>query len=155
MITKLFLTEALSSVGEVLLVDETKAYIAKLSGPRARILVDNIDHLPMNIIIPRIGGSRTLEYGLEYSCFPSQCERCKSFDHLVSRCPVIRRTLEERYPDRSRNKEQPSAGTDPTNKDQVQAPAPTRHQSLPVAQLKWGPKLVWHQFPDNPVPLAV
>lgn len=49
--TKPFLIEALAIVGEVLLVDESEAYRAKMSRPRVRILTEDIDNLPRQKIL--------------------------------------------------------------------------------------------------------
>lgn len=51
---KTFLWETFNNFSEVLTVDETESYRAKLSGPRVRLLITDIDKLPRKILIPRL-----------------------------------------------------------------------------------------------------
>lgn len=100
--TKAFLQEVVGHIAEVLLVDDTESYQTKLSGPRVRILTENVNTLPKTIRINRHDGAGEAEFSMEYSGFPTQCERCRSFDHLVSKCPLHRRPVEEQISEKSK-----------------------------------------------------
>lgn len=62
-----FLRETFSSFTEVLVVDDTESYREKLSGPRVRILVEDINKLPEKILIPRLDWEGEILYDIEYS----------------------------------------------------------------------------------------
>ena len=74
-------------IGQVIAIDNSEAYRAKLFGPRIRILVKYITSLPHTVVLPRLDGDGVVEYSLEYSGLPQQCGRCRSMDHQVRYCP--------------------------------------------------------------------
>lgn len=74
-------------IGQVISIDNSEAYRAKLFGPRIRLLVQDIHQLPQKVVIPRLDGEGTVEYTLEFSGLPKQCGRCRAYDHLVRNCP--------------------------------------------------------------------
>lgn len=74
-------------IGQVIAVDNSEAYRAKLFGPRIRILVRDLDNLPKTVVLPRLDEEGVVEYNLEYSGLPHQCGRCRSRDHQVRQCP--------------------------------------------------------------------
>lgn len=122
-------------IGQVIAIDSSEAYRAKLFGPRIRILVRDIDHLPNTVVLPRLDGEGFIDYQLEYSGLPHQCGRCRSRDHLVRHCP--RRDF------KVQRREQPRPKPSPTNPDPhpsnpqtethtvTQTPGPTPHLDLP------------------------
>ena len=74
-------------IGQVIAVDTSEAYRTKLFGPRVRLLVKNLDDLPLTAVLPRLDGEGVVEYNLEFSGLPNQCGRCRSRDHQVRYCP--------------------------------------------------------------------
>jgi len=76
-----------AQIGKVVAVDNSEAYRAKLFGPRIRILVQDLNTLPLTIALPKIEGEGKVRYLLEYSGLPNQCGRCRSRDHPVRSCP--------------------------------------------------------------------
>ena len=74
-------------IGQVISIDNSEAYRAKLFGPRIRLLVRDLHQLPQTVVIPRLDGDGTVEYQLEFSGLPKQCGRCRAHDHLVKNCP--------------------------------------------------------------------
>ena len=74
-------------IGQVISIDNSEAYRAKLFGPRIRLLVRDLDTLPHTVILPRLDGEGTIEYALEFSGLPNQCGRCRSREHQVRFCP--------------------------------------------------------------------
>ena len=74
-------------IGQVIAIDNSELYRAKLFGPRIRLLVKDLNSLPRKIAIPRLDREGVVEYSLEYSGFPNQCGRCRSRDHQVRYCP--------------------------------------------------------------------
>ena len=82
-----FLRTIGAHIGQVIAIDNSEAYRAKLFGPRIRILVSDINNLPQSVVLPRIDGEGEVEYQLEYSGLPNQCGRCRALDHHVRHCP--------------------------------------------------------------------
>lgn len=82
-----FLRTIGEQMGQVITIDSSEAYRAKLFGPRIRILVRSLYDLPQSIVLPRLDREGTVEYKLEYSGLPNQCGRCRSRDHQVRHCP--------------------------------------------------------------------
>jgi len=76
-----------TQLGQVIAIDNSDVYKAKLFGPRIRLLVQDIDDLPRKITIPRLDGEGVVEYSLEYNGLPNQCGRCRSREHQVRHCP--------------------------------------------------------------------
>ena len=74
-------------IGQVIAINNLEAYMAKLFGPRVRLLVNNLDSLPQTVVLPRLGGDGIVEFNLEYSGLPNQCGRCRSREHQVRHCP--------------------------------------------------------------------
>ena len=74
-------------IGQVVAIDNSEAYRAKLFGPRIRILVRDLDNLPCTAVLPRLDGTGVVEYNLEYIGLPNQCGRCRSREHQVRHCP--------------------------------------------------------------------
>ena len=85
-------------IGQVIAVDNSEAYRAKLFGPRVRLLVTNIDDLPQTVVLPRLDGEGAVEYNLEFSGLPNQCGRCRSREHQVRFCPKTLNRGEESIP---------------------------------------------------------
>ena len=83
----IFLQTIGEQIGQVISIDNSEAYRAKLFGPRIRLLVKDLDDLPLSIILPRSDGKGTIEYALEFSGLPNQCGRCRSRKHQVRFCP--------------------------------------------------------------------
>jgi hypothetical protein len=81
------LQEIGEQIGQVISIDNSEAYKAKLFGPRIRLLVKDIDDLPHTVVIPRLDGKGTIEHALEFSGLPNQCGRCRARDHQVRHCP--------------------------------------------------------------------
>jgi hypothetical protein len=73
-------------IGKVIAVDNSEAYMAKLFGPRIRILVRDLKNLPQSVILPRLDEEGVVKYKVEYSGLPSQCGRCRSTEHIVRFC---------------------------------------------------------------------
>ena len=82
-----FLRTVGDQIGQVIAIDNSDAYRAKLFGPRIRILIRDIQTLPHTVVLPRLDGEGSVEYTLEYSGLPHQCGRCRSRDHQVRHCP--------------------------------------------------------------------
>ena len=82
-----FLQTIGSQMGQVIAIDSSEAYRAKLFGPRIRILVKDLNTLPHTVVLPRLDGEGEVEYTLEYSGMPNQCGRCRSREHQVRHCP--------------------------------------------------------------------
>ena len=82
-----FLRTVGEQIGQVITVDNSDAYMAKLFGPRIRLLVRDLKTLPQAVVLPRLNGEGEVEYKLEYNGLPSQCGRCRSTEHLVRFCP--------------------------------------------------------------------
>lgn len=74
-------------IGQVISIDSSEAYKAKLFGPRIRLLVRDLHDLPHVVVVPRLDGDGTVEYALEFSGLPNQCGRCRTHDHQVRKCP--------------------------------------------------------------------
>lgn len=74
-------------IGQVISIDNSEAYRAKLFGPRIRLLVRDLDNLPNTVVLPRLDGEGLIEYALEFSGLPNQCGRCRSREHQVRFCP--------------------------------------------------------------------
>ena len=101
-------------IGQVIAIDNSEAYRAKLFGPRIRILVKDLNNLPHTVVLPRLDGEGVVEYNLEYSGLPHQCGRCRSRDHQVRHCPKKESKIQRRD-HLPRNAQQPP----------VSAPEPT------------------------------
>ena len=82
-----FLRTLGEQLGQVISIDTSEAYRAKLLGPRIRLLVQDVKNLPQRIVVPRLDGEGEVEYELEFSGLPNQCGRCRATDHQVRHCP--------------------------------------------------------------------
>lgn len=82
-----FLLNIGAHIGQVIAIDNSEAYRAKLFGPRIRILVRDTNNLPQTVVLPSLDDEGELEYKLEYSGLPNQCGRCRALDHQVRHCP--------------------------------------------------------------------
>jgi hypothetical protein len=82
-----FLRTIGEQIGQVISIDNSKAYKAKLFGPRIRLLIRDLDSLPNAVVLPRLNREGTVEYKLEFSGLPNQCGRCRSREHQVRHCP--------------------------------------------------------------------
>jgi hypothetical protein len=126
-------------LGQVISIDNSEAYRAKLFGPRIRLLVQNIHQLPQTVVLPRLDGEGTVEYKLEFSGLPKQCGRCRAHDHLVKNCPKRSLPVNKKDDTRSRGSEatqgthqEPEPGgtslssnaNQPSTMDKSQEPAP-------------------------------
>lgn len=76
-----------AQIGQVISIDNSDAYRAKLFGPRIRLLVEDLDALPHTVVLPRLDGDGTIEYPLEFRGLPNQSGRCRSREHQVRYCP--------------------------------------------------------------------
>lgn len=68
-------------IGQVITIDNSEAYRAKLFGPRIRLLVRDLETLPQLVVLPRLDVEGVVEYTLEYSGLPNQCSKCRARDH--------------------------------------------------------------------------
>lgn len=109
--TEAFLREIGDQIDQVISIDCSESYKAKLFGPRIRLMVKDLHTLPQMIVVPRLDGEGSAEYALEFSGLPHQCGRCRSHDHQVRNCP-------RKDPPRTR--------------DSKQIPAPTSLRSNPT-----------------------
>lgn len=109
-------------IGQVISIDNSEAYRAKLFGPRIRLLVKDLDALPISVLIPRLDREGTIEYALEFSGLPNQCGRCRSREHQVRFCP--RKEFASRYKPAQRPPHQRQAQQD--------APIPPRNTVEPL-----------------------
>jgi hypothetical protein len=82
-----FLRAIGEQLGQVIAIDTSEAYKAKLLGPRIRLLVQDLNDLPQSIVIPKLDGEGEAKYELEFSGLPNQCGRCRARDHQVRNCP--------------------------------------------------------------------
>lgn len=64
---KTFLKITGAQIGQVISIDNSNAYQAKLFGPRIRLLVHGLNALPHMVIISRLNGERMVEYAMEFS----------------------------------------------------------------------------------------
>ena len=78
-----FLQTIGEQIGQVISIDNSEAYRAKLFGPKIRLLVRDLYTLPHTVVLPRLDGKGSIEYALEFSGLPNQCGRCRSREHLV------------------------------------------------------------------------
>lgn len=101
---QVFLRETFNSFSEILAVDDTESYRAKLSGPRLRLLDEDINKLSKKILIPRLDREGDLLYDIEYSGYHTQCNRCRSFEHTIKTCPKAIRLALERQEERQRKR---------------------------------------------------
>jgi len=115
-------------IGQVISIDNTEAYRAKLFGPRIRLLVRDLDSLPHTVALPRLDGEGTLDYAVEFSGLPNQCGRCRSREHQVRYCPKRELTSRHRNPQRpnQQRREHPnrSTHTSPTRIPDPSSPTP-------------------------------
>ena len=102
-------------MGQVISIDNSEAYRAKLFGPRIRLLVRDLQQLPQTVVIPRLDGEGTVEYTLEFSGMPKQCGRCRAHDHLVRNCP------KKHTPSRKKEESIRNQGVD-FNNDSIKVP---------------------------------
>jgi hypothetical protein len=98
-----FLQTVGEQIGQVISIDSSEAYRAKLFGPRIRLLVKDLDTLPHTVIIPRLDGKGTTEHALEFSGLPNQCGRCRSRAHPVRYCPKKETASRQRSSQRHTN----------------------------------------------------
>ena len=113
-----FLQTIGEQIGQVISIDSSDAYKAKLFGPRIRLLVRDLQNLPQVVVVPRLDGEGTVEYTLEYSGLPHQCGRYRSHDHPVKYCPR-KEYLRKREPRPNITQQQPCSVptvTEPTDK---------------------------------------
>jgi hypothetical protein len=82
-----FLRNIGEHIGQVIAIDNSELYRAKLFGPRIQVLVKDLNKLPRNIAVPRLDREGVVKHKIEYSGFPNQCGRCRSRDHHVRNCP--------------------------------------------------------------------
>lgn len=93
-----FLRTIGEQLGQVISINNSDAYRAKLFGPRIRLLVQDINNLPQPIVLPRLDGGGEIKYQLEFSGLPNQCGRCRSRDHQVKHCPKRDTQVRRREP---------------------------------------------------------
>lgn len=93
-----FLQTIGEQIGQVISIDNSELYRAKLFGPRIRLLVRDLDTLPHTVVLPWLDGEGTIEYALEFNGLPNHCGRCRSREHQVRYCPP--KKLHNRNPQR-------------------------------------------------------
>ena len=120
-----FLKTIGEQIGQVIAIDNSEAYRAKLFGPRIRILVKDLNTLPHTVVLPRLDGEGVVEYTLEYSGLPNQCGRCRSREHQVRNCP--------RKENKSRKRDCPTP-TPATADEHEQQPSLPPEPESPVMQ---------------------
>lgn len=126
-------------IGQVISIDSSEAYKAKLFGPKIRLLVQDLDALPHTVVLPRLDGEGTIEYALEFSGLPNQCGRCRSREHQVRHCPKKdtnrKRQATHRGKPRRDQEDPPSAAPAPTPLEQTLSPStqPQVHNPEPRA----------------------
>jgi hypothetical protein len=126
-----FLRNIGEHIGQVIAIDNSELYRAKLFGPRIRLLVKDPNNLPKTILVPMLDREGVTEYKLEYSGLPNQCGRCRSRDHQVRHCP--KRELKiHRHPQ-------------PNNSQQDIAPAPP----IPVGRPEAPPSEAGNEEPQQ------
>ena len=115
-------------IGQVIAIDNSELYRAKLFGPRIRLLVNDLNNLPKTIKVPRLDREGVVVHKLEYSGFPNQCGRCRSRDHQVRNCPKKNTKPQRQDPT---NNTQPAANTDqPGSSDKLT----TKEQVISTAE---------------------
>ena len=137
-----FLRTIGAQMGQVITIDNSDAYRAKLFGPRIRLLVQSLNTLPQTIVLPRLDREGTVEYKLEYSGLPNQCGRCRSREHQVRYCPKREIKLQQRpkIPNttptqRGRERtELPSIRRETTHKESVEQEPVQETPELEIAQ---------------------
>lgn len=107
-----FLRTIGEQIGQVITIDNSEAYRAKLFGPRIRLLVRDLNNLPQLAVLPRLDGEGTVEYKLKYSGLPNQCGRCQARDHQVRHCPK-RESKSKRRPQNLQPKRPQNRQVDP------------------------------------------
>ena len=118
-------------IGQVIAIDNSEAYRAKLFGPRIRLLVKDLNSLPQTIVLPRLDSDGVVEYQLEYSGLPNQCGRCRSRDHQVRHCPKKEAKLQRKEPRTT----QPVTEPDPAPTPAITPPTESNEESnSPVEQ---------------------
>ena len=132
----IFLRTIGAHIGQVIAIDDSEAYRAKLFGPRIRILVNDINNLPQTVVLPRIDGEGEVEYHLEYSGLPNQCGRCRALDHQVRHCPrrepkFPRRDLQVRSKHNTPLKATPPARPQPESAVRQEVPTDNRNGATP------------------------
>lgn len=136
-----FLRTIGEQIGQVIAIDNSDAYRAKLFGPRVRILVRDLDDLPPSAIIPRLDGEGEAEYILEFSGLPNHCGRCRSRDHQVRHCP--KRDLKQKSSEQRRRGERnptwhrphiPPTTTE-TQQTRMEPAGPDKGQVEPLADI--------------------
>lgn len=78
------------NIGQVISIDNSEAYKAKLFGPRIRLLVKDIDNLPHTVVLPKLDGEGKIEYALEFSGLPNQCG---SVELETTRFAIVRKKV--------------------------------------------------------------
>ena len=137
-------------------VDNSEAYRAKLFGPRIRILVQDLNTLPLSITLPRLEGDGRVKYLQEYSGLPNQCGRCRSRHHPVRSCPRkdVRSKIRKQAP-----KPQPAPKTAsqvPARIPVLDATTPAASQSINSSNTTQTPKQDQQATPDlDPDPQVV
>ena len=147
-------------IGQVIAVDNSELYRAKLFGPRIRLLVKDLNDLPQTIIVPRLDREGEVEYSLEYSGLPSQCGRCRSRDHPVRHCPKREVKFYRKAPSRNTQpapSSQPTApvkSTEENNRNTQPAPssqpvAPEKSTEEPTPPIEAG--IESHESPETTI----
>ena len=117
-------------IGQVISIDNSKAYRAKLFGPRIRLLVKDLDDLPLSVILPRLDGKGTIEYAVEFSGLPNQCGRCRSREHQVRYCP--KKEVTSQY--KPHQRPPPKRPDPPTRQIALSSPQRPTEIPLPIVQ---------------------
>jgi hypothetical protein len=119
-----FLITIGDQIDQVISINNSDAYRAKLFGPRIRLLIRNTTSLPHTVVIPILDGKGVVEDTLEYTGLPNQRGRCHSLDHQVRNCPkregqVRRRVVSNKLKDPTQQ-----TNTQPPPKASVTTPQP-------------------------------
>ena len=145
-------------IGQVIAIDNSELYRAKLFGPRIRLLVKDLNDLPQTIIVPRLDREGEVEYTLEYSGLPSQCGRCRSRDHPVRYCPKKEVKL---YSKTSNRNTQPAPKSKPIAPDKpiaivkpIEEPLPSIDAGAESQESPTAPEIEQPKASDDPPQLT-
>lgn len=87
---------------------------------------------------------------MEYNGFPNQCKQYRSFDHLVSKCPLHRRPVEERISEKVKRSKD-AAGTSTHEKTPLTKDQPSLSRHPPSTSNKPEQRTVWQSIPNQPI----
>ena len=153
--TEEFLREIGEQIGQVISIDCSESYKAKLFGPRIRLMVKDLHTLPQVIVVPRLDGKGTAKYTLEFSGLPHQCGRCRSREHQVRHCPRkehIRNRVPKTNPAPHPPHSTPAQVQPPVDNEQQEAEkalSPTKHVAHDAPSTEPQAPASPHQMPST------